>query len=57
MTDWVELSYPVIASFKVLLHGGNRSPNVSSKREQSNAEKGGRVAGVGNSSLRPGSMT
>ena len=57
MTDRVELGYPVIASFKVLLHGGNRSPNVLSKRVQSNAEKSGRVAGVGNSALRPGSMT
>ena len=57
MTDRVELGYPVIASFKVLLHGGNRSPNVLSKRVQSNAEKSGRVAGVGNSALCPGSMT
>ena len=55
MTDWVALGYPVIASFKVLLHAGKRSPNVFSKRVQSNAEKSGRVAGVRNSSLRPGS--
>ena len=55
MTDWVALGYPVIASFKVLLHAGKRSPNVFSKSVQSNAEKSGRVAGVGNSSLRPGS--
>ena len=57
MADWVESGYPVIASFKVPLQGGIRSPNVLSKREQSNAEKSGRVAGVGNSSLRPGSMS
>ena len=57
MTDRAELGYPVIASFKVLLHGGNRSPKVLSKRVQSNAEKSGRVAGVGNSALYPGSMT
>ena len=57
MTDWVALGYPVRASFKVLLHAGKRSPNVFSKRVQSKAEKSGRVAGVGNSSLRPGSMT
>ncbi len=56
MTGWAGLSYPAIASFKVPLQGGNRSPNVFSKCEQSKAEKSGRVAGVGKSSLRPGSM-
>lgn len=53
---WAGLDYPAIASFKVSLQGGNRSPNVFSKYEQSKAEKSGRVAGVGKSSLCPGSM-
>src|SRR5688572_10529704 len=56
MNGWTGLSYPAIASFKVPLQGGNRSPNVFSKCAQSKAEKSGRVAGVGKSSLRPGSM-
>ena len=56
MTDKLQLSYRVIASCKVLFQGGNCRPNVASNREQSNAEKSGRTAGVGNSSLNAGSM-
>ena len=45
-----------IADSNAARHAGRPCSNVSANFEQSNAENNGRVAGVGNSSLRTGSM-
>ena len=48
--------YSAIARFSMPFHSGMRKPKTLSKWVQSSAEKRGRAAGVGNSSLEAGSM-